>query len=124
MDKIAHASISRHTADSSESRISRWSKRYVMFVFPLITTMREGVEAVVFVGGVSLLLAAIAFPFPVICSLVAGIGVEYLIYRGGNSLSLNIFMIVSTCFLYLIAASMFSKDMRLAVLCVSEQGRK
>jgi high-affinity iron transporter len=108
--KIADALLSRQKTDSTESRISRWSKKYVMFVLPFITTMREGVEAVVFVGGVSLSLPATAFPLPVVCGLIAGITVGYLIYRGGNSLSLNIFMIISTCFLYLIAAGMFSKS--------------
>lgn len=109
--KIADALKRQNShSKSAESRIARWSRRYVMFVLPFITTLREGVEAVVFVGGVSLSLPATAFPLPVVCGLIAGITIGYLIYRGGNTLSLNIFMIVSTCFLYLIAAGMFSKS--------------
>lgn len=35
--------------------------------------------------------------------------VGYLIYKGGNTTSLQIFLIISTCFLYLVAAGLFSK---------------
>jgi len=89
--------------------LADWSRRYVMFILPFITTMREGVEAVVFVGGVSLSLPATAFPLPVVTGLLAGLTVGYLIYRGGNVLSIQLFLIASTCVLYLIAAGMFSK---------------
>lgn len=80
-----------------------------MFILPFITTLREGLEAVVFVGGVSLSLPATAFPIPVITGLLAGLLVGYLIYRGGNAMSIQIFLIASTSVLYLIAAGMFSK---------------
>jgi high-affinity iron transporter len=91
------------------SRIAQWSRRYVMFLLPFITVLREGVEAVVFVGGVSLGLPATSFPLPVVTGLLAGLLVGFLIYRGGNVISIQIFLIASTCVLYLIAAGMFSK---------------
>jgi high-affinity iron transporter len=86
-----------------------WSRRHVMFILPFITTMREGVEAVVFIGGVSLSLPASAFPLPVICGAIAAILIGYILYRGGNMLSIQLFLIISTSVLYLIAAGMFSK---------------
>lgn len=91
------------------ARISDWSRRHVMFILPFITTLREGVEAVVFVGGVSLSLPATAFPLPVVCGIIAALLVGWLLYRGGNMLSIQLFLIASTCVLYLIAAGMFSK---------------
>jgi len=90
-------------------RIVDWSRRYVMFVLPFITVLREGVEAVVFVGGVSLGLPATAFPLPVVTGVIAGFTVGFLIYRGGNVMSIQIFLIASTCVLYLIASGLFSK---------------
>lgn len=33
----------------------------------------------------------------------------FFIYKGGNKTSLQIFLVVSTCFLYLVAAGLFSK---------------
>lgn len=44
-----------------------------------------------------------------LCGLGAGALVGYLIYKGGNKTSLQIFLVISTCFLYLVAAGLFSK---------------
>lgn len=44
-----------------------------------------------------------------LCGLGAGAAVGYLIYKGGNKTSLQIFLVASTCFLYLVAAGLFSK---------------
>lgn len=106
--KIAQALIAR-SENHSRFWVGDWGRRYAMFILPFITTLREGVEAVVFVGGVSLGYPATAFPLPVITGIITGLAVGYLIYRGGNAMSLRIFMIASTCVLYLIAAGMFSK---------------
>ncbi|RMZ84780.1 hypothetical protein DV737_g885, partial [Chaetothyriales sp. CBS 132003] len=106
--KIAEALVAKRKTHGLEW-FGDWGRRYSMFLLPFITTLREGVEAVVFVGGVSLGYPATAFPIPVITGLLAGLLVGFLIYRGGNSMSIRIFMIASTCVLYLIAAGMFSK---------------
>jgi FTR1 family protein len=45
----------------------------------------------------------------VLCGLGAGALVGYFIYKGGNRTSLQIFLVISTCFLYLVAAGLFSK---------------
>ena len=106
--KIAQSLAERTKADSS-TWLGAWSKRHVMFILPFITTLREGVEAVVFVGGVSLSLPASSFPLPVVCGIIAALIIGYFIYRGGNMLSIQIFLVASTSVLYLIAAGMFSK---------------
>lgn len=106
--KIAKALVEKKEGKSRWMR-SDWGRRYAMFILPFITTMREGVEAVVFVGGVSLGYPATAFPLPVITGIMAGLLAGWLIYRGGNVMSIQIFLIASTCVLYLIAAGMFSK---------------
>ena len=62
-----------------------------------------------FISGVGLGLGATSFPLAVVCGLGAGILVGYLIYLGGHRTSLQIFLVVSTCFLYLVAAGLFSK---------------
>lgn len=104
--KIAQALVEKK---KGHHRLSNWSRRYVMLILPLVTTLREGVEAVVFVGGVSLGYPATAFPLPVITGILAGLLVGFLIYRGGNQMSIKIFLIISTIVLYLVAAGMFSK---------------
>ena len=52
-----------------------------MFLLPFVTVLREGLEAVVFIGGVGLTLPASSFPLPVICGLLVGCIIGYLIYR-------------------------------------------
>ncbi|KAK5726067.1 high-affinity iron permease [Elasticomyces elasticus] len=97
------------TIRSTGSKFKLWTQKYAMFLLPFITVLREGLEAVVFIGGVGLSLPATAFPLAVVCGLGAGIAVGYLIYRGANQSKLQIFLIISTCFLYLVAAGLFSK---------------
>lgn len=113
--KIALALVERHRARDVRSWfdvrtwLGDWGRRNVMFILPFITTLREGVEAVVFVGGVSLSLPATAFPLPVVCGILAALAVAFIMYRGGNAMSIQVFLIFCTSVLYLIAAGMFSK---------------
>ncbi|KAM0552462.1 hypothetical protein ACHAPJ_008023 [Fusarium lateritium] len=112
--KISQALAEKHDTKPRKwlrrGRLGSWSRRHVMFILPFITTLREGVEAVVFVGGVSLGLPATSIPLPVVCGALAGVTVGFLIYRGGNIMSLQIFLIASTSVLYLMSAGMFSKS--------------
>lgn len=80
-----------------------------MFVLPFITVLREGLEAVVFVGGVGLSTPAKAFPIPVIMGLFAGFLVGFFLYKGNRYMSIEYFLIASTWVLYLVAAGLFSK---------------
>ena len=86
-----------------------YSKRYAMFLLPFITILREGVEAVIFVGGVGLNEPASAFPIPVICGLLAGGSIGFIVYRGGITSKVKWFLIASTALLYLVAAGLLSK---------------
>lgn len=70
-----------NTKATATSRFKRWCERYAMFILPFITVLREGLEAVVFIGGVSLGYPATAFPIPVISGLAAGALIGYLIYK-------------------------------------------
>lgn len=91
------------------SRFKLFMGNYAMFMLPFITILREGLEAVVFIGGVSLGLPATSIPLPTICGLLGGFLIGYLIYRGGSAAPLQAFLIASTCVLYLVAAGLFSK---------------
>ncbi|KAK0663637.1 Plasma membrane iron permease [Lasiodiplodia hormozganensis] len=110
--KLARALDAKATTEGSQKRgqrFRRWAEKYSMFMLPFITVLREGLEAVVYIGGVSLGLPASAFPLAVVCGLAAGLAIGYILYRGGNSARLQLFLIISTCFLYLVAAGLFSR---------------
>ncbi|CAF9936322.1 MAG: hypothetical protein ALECFALPRED_006766 [Alectoria fallacina] len=91
------------------ARFKLWCEKYALFILPFITVLREGLEAVVFIGGVSLNLPATSFPLPVATGIGCGCLVGYFIYRGGKFAPIQTFLIISTCFLYLVAAGLFSK---------------
>ncbi|KAJ2488320.1 high-affinity iron permease [Coemansia sp. RSA 2050] len=87
-----------------------FSKRYLFFHLPFLTVLREGLEAVVFVGGVSLGATAKSIPLAVVIGLLCGGVVGYAIYRTGSAMRFHWFFVASTCLLYLIAAGLVSKS--------------
>ncbi|GMK57510.1 hypothetical protein CspeluHIS016_0403440 [Cutaneotrichosporon spelunceum] len=86
-----------------------WTAKWALFLLPFITLLREGLEAVVFVGGVSLGIPATSIPLPVVVGIIAGAIVGYVIYKTGSSTTLHWFLVFSTTFLFLIGAGLFSK---------------
>jgi len=107
INKLLHDKPNKHHPLGSRFKV--WSEKYAMFLLPFITVLREGLEAVVFIGGVGLGLPATSFPIPVLAGVGAGAFVGYLVYKGGNHTSLQLLLVISTCFLYLVAAGLFSK---------------
>ena len=79
--KALEAKDSVAKSGTLKSRFKTWGEKYAMFILPFITVLREGLEAVIFVGGVSVGSAAKAFPLPVITGFACGCLVGYLIYR-------------------------------------------
>ncbi|RSH80077.1 high-affinity iron permease [Saitozyma podzolica] len=102
---IAHHRAKNGTLRGAEGRGQKWA----LFLLPFITVLREGLEAVVFVGGISLSTSAKAIPILVIVGLIAGGTVGYIIYRTGATTTLHWFLVASTSFLFLIGAGLASK---------------
>ncbi|EPQ64472.1 High affinity iron permease [Blumeria graminis f. sp. tritici 96224] len=97
------------TVEGKRASIKLWFGQYVLFMVPFVTIMREGLEAVIFVAGVSFSAPATAVPLAVAAGLIAGGAVGWLIYNGGKSSQLQIFLVISTGLLYLVAAGLFSR---------------
>ncbi|KAK1778468.1 iron permease FTR1 family-domain-containing protein [Copromyces sp. CBS 386.78] len=113
--KKKRRSDARATTDGAEKRESWWAKvktwmeRYVMFVLPFVTVLREGVEAIVFVAGVSFAAPASSIPIPAITGIIVGALVGVVLYQFGSSTKLQLFLVLSTSLLYLVAAGLFSR---------------
>ena len=93
-----------------------------LLLLPLVTVLREGLEAVIFLGGVSLGQEAKSIPIAAIVGLLCGFSVGLLIWffshrrlnircvgRANRTDRESIFMVISTSFLLLIGAGLFSK---------------
>lgn len=92
------------------SSLGRWTRKYAMFLLTAVTVLREGVEAIVFIAGVSMGHPAYSYPLSVFLGLCCGCGIGYILYLGGSKISMKWFLIGSTCFLYLISAGLFSRS--------------
>lgn len=82
--RIKLAKVMEAKSVTTESRgiaFKRWCQKYAMFILPLITVLREGIEAVVFIAGVSFSAPATSIPLPVVVGILAGSLVGYFIYK-------------------------------------------
>ncbi|KAL6454772.1 ftrA High affinity iron permease ftrA [Candida maltosa Xu316] len=91
--------------EEEEKKKQSFSKKYFLAILPLVTTLREGLEAIVFIAN----QPPSSIPLSVICGISFGVLVGYLLYKGGNKLSLQYFLIFSTCFLYIVSAGLMSR---------------
>lgn len=64
-----------------QQRVKLLCEKYAMFFLPFITVLREGIEAVVFIAGVTFSAPATSVPLPVVVGLIAGSLVGYLLYK-------------------------------------------
>ncbi|KAF6805666.1 plasma membrane iron permease [Colletotrichum musicola] len=97
------------SSSAGQSRWKRNKEKYVMFILPFITVLREGIEAIVFLAGVTFAAPATSVPLPVVVGLIVGVFVSYLLYKSGSTSKLQIFLVASTCLLYIVAAGLFSR---------------
>jgi high-affinity iron transporter len=79
--KLAQAFEAKPSNSTAKSRFKRWCEKYAMFVLPFITVLREGVEVVIFVSGVSYASPASAFPLPAVVGLACGCGVGVALFK-------------------------------------------
>ncbi|GJN74404.1 hypothetical protein PLIIFM63780_008486 [Purpureocillium lilacinum] len=107
--KLARSLEAPLKAGSRRRWLGRFFEKYAMFALPFITVLREGIEAVVFVAGVSFSAPAYAVPLPVVVGLLVGGFIGWLLYKGGSTAKLQIFLVASTCLLYLVSAGLFSR---------------
>ncbi|KZT60032.1 iron permease FTR1 [Calocera cornea HHB12733] len=111
-----------HAFSKDDKDKSGRGSKYALMVLPLITVLREGIEAIVFVGGVSLSASAKSIPLAVAVGLGCGALVAYFIYRGSAVLAIRYFLVVSTCVLFLVGAGLFSRAVGFFEAFVFNQG--
>ncbi|KAL4068588.1 iron permease FTR1/Fip1/EfeU [Scleroderma yunnanense] len=101
--KLSHA-FSNDKANR-EGRSGKW----ILFILPLITVLREGMEGVIFVGGVAIGQPASSVPIAAITGVICGLIFGFLIYHFASHSTLRIFLVVMTNLILLVGAGLFSK---------------
>ncbi|CAI4060218.1 hypothetical protein SUVZ_04G4180 [Saccharomyces uvarum] len=94
---------------SNATKSVKFSEKYSFFILPFITTLREGLEAVVFIGGIGIDQPLTSIPLSMLLATAISTVFGIFFFQYSSSLSLKICLVVATCFLYLIAAGLFSK---------------
>ncbi|KAH9958045.1 Ftr1 protein [Russula dissimulans] len=101
--KLQHAFEGQNVTGTG--RTGKW----ILFTLPFIVVLREGLEAVVFVGGVSLGQSAKSIPIAAIVGIICGLVCGFVIYSFASRSTLSVFLVVMTNFVLLIGAGLFSK---------------
>ncbi|GAA5960997.1 hypothetical protein JCM3765_006496 [Sporobolomyces pararoseus] len=103
-NKDENATVTEH--ERRQGRRGKWG----LFILPMVTILREGLEAVTFVGGVSLGQPAKSIPLAAIMGILVGFVIGFIIYRFGTRVNMTIFLVVSTNVLLLLGAGLFSRS--------------
>jgi len=101
--KLQQAFEGQHVTGAA--RTGKWA----LFTLPFVVVLREGLEAVVFVGGVSLGQSASAIPIAAIVGIICGLICGFMLYTFASRSTISVFLIVITNFLLLIGAGLFSR---------------
>lgn len=102
--------LAKVTAETlnKQGEVQSTRSKYALFLLPLSIVLREGCEAVIFLGGVGLQGSGTAVPIPAVIGAMCGILAGYLLYRGCSAVGFKWFLILSTALLLLIAAGLFA----------------
>jgi high-affinity iron transporter len=106
LTKVTLETLNKQQAGALEVQSKR--SKYALFLLPLSVVVREGVEAVIFLGGVGLDGSGTAVPIPAVVGALCGVLTGYLLYKGGSHVGFKWFLLGSSVLLLLIAAGLFS----------------
>lgn len=87
----------------------QYAEKYSLMVLPMVTLLREGLEAIFVISGVSASEPASSLPLSIVLAFTIGSLIGVTLYKGGNRMKLQLFLIGSTCFLYIVSAGLMSR---------------
>lgn len=99
----------RHIIKISDRKSVSFTQKYAFFILPFVTALREGLEAVIFIGGIGINQPLTSIPLSMISAASISLIFGYVFFNSSKSISLQICLVITTCFLYLISAGLLSK---------------
>lgn len=107
LQRQAAAQAAAQTDPTLNTKSGKWG----IWVLAFTTTLREGLEAVVFIAGVSAGLPVSSIPIPAVIGIIMGLSVGFILYWTGKKVSdIAWFMYGMTGFLFLIAAGLVGRS--------------
>ncbi|KAJ3330571.1 high-affinity iron permease [Blyttiomyces sp. JEL0837] len=81
---------------------------YTMFIVPFITVLREGLESMVFLGGIGISSDPGTIPLAAVCGFACGALVGIIMYRLGTTVHIRTFFLVASIFILFVSAGLLS----------------
>ena len=107
---VAQASIqTAATCTSHGPKRARFAARYALALLAFTVVVREGLETIVFLGGIGFNDAWSSLPIAAVAGVIAGLTIGYILYRTGNRVAIKSFLLATTLILLVMAAGMFTK---------------
>ncbi|KAI8829429.1 iron permease FTR1 family-domain-containing protein [Chytriomyces cf. hyalinus JEL632] len=79
------------------------------FWIPFVTILREGLEGMVFLGGIAISDDPGHIPLGVLAGIIVGVLIGWVIYRAGSTMKLHTFFVSATILILYLAAGLWSK---------------
>ena len=77
---LATSSVALYHTCSSVTQMSTKTGKWGIWVLAFTTTLREGLEAVVFIAGVSAGLPVSSIPIPAVIGVIMGLSIGFILY--------------------------------------------
>lgn len=91
-------------------KFNKFTAKHTLFILPFITTLRECLESILFIGGIGVTESAKTYGLSIFFGLAVGASIGIFLYRSGtSSVSAQKFLVYSTSLLYIISAGLLSK---------------
>ncbi|KAJ3020248.1 UNVERIFIED_CONTAM: hypothetical protein HDU68_010274 [Siphonaria sp. JEL0065] len=96
--------------NEKELRMHRYKGAQAFFWIPFITVVREGLEGMLFLGGIAISEDPGHIPFAVLGGLVGGLIIGFAIFRAGNTMKLQTFFVTATIFIFYLSSGLMAKS--------------
>ncbi|KAJ3362718.1 high-affinity iron permease [Kappamyces sp. JEL0680] len=109
---VSGAGLTEQEARSVDEELTRETapSKMLFFWIPFVTVLREGLEAVLLIGGVSFGEPPSSIPLAAVTGVLVGCLIGYLIHRGAGRLSLRWFFVIGAYILFLMGSGIFSRS--------------
>lgn len=111
--------VEGHAGVKDDTGTSSWKKRkvraraargFILFGLPFITVLREGLEGVVFLGGIGITDSPHAIVFGALTGFAIGGVAAWYLFSSAERLSLKMFTTASTMLLFIIGSGLASRS--------------